>query len=150
MLEPKDLELDGRQFKLNPLKGFKAMRLDKKVVSLLLPVLKGVKDLDSEINIGEALGGFSQALDDMKDSEYEKFVVDLLSCVQYFPEGKPPIELDRTTIDNEFMGNSLLLYKLMFEVMKYNQFSPFALVSQAGNGTQKINISALLTGNQKE
>lgn len=137
MLENKEIEIDGMSFYLQPLRGFKANKLDKKVIALLLPLIEGVDGLDSEINIGKALGGLSSALDNMKESDYEKFVIDLLSTVIYSPEKEPQTELDAAAIDKYFQGASLTLYKLMYEVMKYNNFTPFVLAGGGGSGMNK-------------
>lgn len=149
MLENKEIKIDNMDFQLQPLRGFKANKLDKKVISLLLPLLEGADGLDSEINIGKALGGLSGALDNLSEKDYETFVVDLLSTVILIPEKEAPTQLDVNSIDVYFQGASLTLYKLMFEVMKYNNFTPFVLASGGGSGMKKTLTFAGLAKNIK-
>ena len=144
MLEAKNIEIDKIQFQLNPLKGFKAIKLDKKVVGLLIPLFKGLKDLDSELDLGKSIDGIGSALDSMKEDEFEKFTIDLLSTTIILIDGKPPMEIDKNVIDTEFQGNTITFYKLLFEVMKYNKFTPFVLASGGGSQTLKTLISSAL------
>ena len=145
MLETKDIEIGDMKFQLNPLKGFKAVKLDKKVISLCLPALKGVKDMDEQsIDIGMIISGITDALDGMTEGDFEKFVLDLLSTTILQITGKPPMVIDSNTIDSEFQGESITLYKLLFEVMKYNKFTPFVLASGGGSGTLKTLTSSLM------
>jgi hypothetical protein len=44
-------------------------------------------------------------------------------------KGQPPIEIsDDNDIDAVFRGDILTIYKLLYKIMEYNQFSPFAVV----------------------
>ena len=144
MLEAKIIELGDMKFQLNPLKGFTAIKLDKKVVGLLIPLFKGVKDLDSALDLGKSIDGIGDAFDSMKDDEFEKFTTSLLSTTIILIDGKPPMEIDKNVIDTEFQGNTIIFYKLLFEVMKYNKFSPFVLASGGGSQTLKTLISSAL------
>lgn len=144
MLEVKNIEIGEMEFQLNPLKGFTAIKLDKKVVSLLIPLFKGVTDLDSTIDLGKSIDGIGKALDSMKEIEFEKFTIDLLSTTILLLDGKPPMEINKTVIDIEFQGNSIIFYQLLFEVMKYNKFTPFVLASVGGSQTLKTLIGSAL------
>lgn len=132
MLEIKEITIDGMKFQLHPLKGLKAVKLDKKVISLLLPLVEGVSDMDSQIDIGKALNGLSGAISNLEDQEYENFVCDLLSTTIIMLDKKPPEQIESSTIDEAFQGHILTLYKLMMEVMKYNKFTPFVLAGGGG------------------
>lgn len=145
MLEAKIIEIDKMQFQLNPLKGFTALKLDKKVIGLVLPIIEGVKDLDTDFDMSKIVSGLTRSLDNMKDDDYEKFILNLLSTVVIILPGQPPQEIDTKIIDDEFRGKATTLYKLIFEVMKFNKFTPFALVNVAGKGTMKTLISGALT-----
>ena len=147
MLEPKNITIEDKEFNLNPLKIRTALRLDKKVISLILPLLGGVKDLDSEINLGSALGKFSESLNALPDNEYEAFTNELFSTVTYLPKGEAPVELNQA-MDIAFQGNITSVYKLMWEIMKYNKFSPFELMA-GGLGTLTTLISPKNTENEK-
>lgn len=147
MLEPKDIEIDGIKFQLSPLKGFTALYLDKKVVTMLAPIIKGFKDLDQEVNIGEAVDGFGEALDRLGEDEYKKFILSLLSTTIVTVPGKPPETFSESVINEVFAGNALVLYQLVFEIMRYNNFTPFALIGKGGGKIQTIDFFKKLTGN---
>lgn len=145
MLEAKTITIGTMEFQLNPLKGFTALKLDKKVISLMLPLIEGVENLDAKIDLGKALSGLAGALDNLEEKEYEKFIIDLLSTVIFTPPGDTPKQIDKNVIDINFQGEAITLYKLMFEVMRYNNFTPFVLVNGGGKGTMKTLISSALT-----
>lgn len=146
MLESTNVEINEMSFVLNPLRGFKALKLDKKIVSLLLPLIDGIESLDKEIDLGKALGGLSGALDNLPEADYEKFVGELLSTVQFLPAEEPPLEMSIAVIDKYFQGELMTVYQLMFKVMEFNKFTPFVLVSNGGKGTIKTLFSKSLTG----
>jgi hypothetical protein len=131
MLDIQNITIDGMEFQLVPLPILKAARLDKKVISILTPVLGTVKSLDDEIDLGKVI-----------DEEYEKFIIDLCSTVTCHKPGQPPVQLMGENINELFKGALKTLYKLMYEVMKYNKFSPFALMADSGNLTTIMSLFA--------
>jgi hypothetical protein len=145
MLKNKQINIGDKSFQLNPLPALRALKLDKKVVTMIIPVFKGFEGLDQEINLGAAIEAVSEALLKLEDNEYEKFILDILSTVQYLPSGKAPIEIDSDVINNQFSGEIMSIYRLIFEVMKYNRFSPFEMV---GDGNEMMKI--LFSGFQKQ
>lgn len=151
MIEPKNIELDGMKFQLQPLPSLKALRLDKKVIELVVPVIGGIKEfsLDAEIDLEAVSKAFSESLGRMRDDEFEKLVADLLSSVLYLPIGGTPQELNPEVINQVFRGKISLIYKLAFQVMRYNKFSPFELVG-GGNVISKILSSTEQTKTQKK
>jgi hypothetical protein len=151
MIEPKTIEMDGLKFQLHPMPSLKALRLDKKVIELLIPILGGVKELsfDAEIDLGKATDALSESLRRMDDSEFEKFAVDLLSSAVYLPVGGAPQEMNAETINSVFQGRISLMYKMIVEIMRYNKFSPFELVGD-GNVVQRILSSTGQTASPKE
>jgi hypothetical protein len=148
MLEPKNVEIDGMKFQLRPMPALRALRLDKKVISLLVPALGGLKDLDLEAGVDvEAMAqGVSKALERMPDEGVENLAVDLLSGSVHTPKGKAPQEITADVINDIFRGALATLYKLMFKIMEYNKFSPFVLVG-GGNVMERIRS---LTGQTKK
>jgi hypothetical protein len=133
MIEPKRITVDGLEFNLNPLPALKALKLDKKIIALILPALSGAKgvDLDAEIDLSVMMTAISESLDRLSDDDTEKLFVDLLYGVQYLPAGGAVEDITGETINKVFQGKLMTLYKLAMEVMKYNKFTPFTL---AGNG----------------
>ncbi len=129
MLEVKTIQVDDIQCQLTPIPILKVARLDKKVISILAPILGTVKNLDDDINMGQVVNAVMEALSNFSNEEYENFILDLCSTVVCVMPGKPPTELTRENIDKIFNGRLKSLYKLMYEVMKYNKFTPFDLMA---------------------
>ena len=139
MIDPKQFEIDGLRFYTQPLPALRAMLLDKKVLALLLPALKGLKDLkvdaEADIDLGAITEALSESLSSMKDAEMTRLVIDLLSSTTYQGDkaGEANNEITEAIINQIFQGQLLTLYKVMLEVMKYNKFSPFAFL---GDGAE--------------
>ncbi|MGD8707098.1 MAG: hypothetical protein PVI88_00255 [Nitrosopumilaceae archaeon] len=143
MEEQKELIIDGIKFQLYPLNVMTALKLDKKVVSLLLPVLSGVDDfdLDAEIDLGKAMSAFSTSLANMKDEDFISFVKEMLSTIVVEVPGQAPTQIQsESEINTVFKGSIVTIYKLLWEVMKFNNFSPF-VVADGGTGMIQTIIS---------
>lgn len=145
MIEPKTIEVDNLSFYLQPMRPLKAIRLDKQIISLIVPALKGLGDmselsLDTEIDFGKLFEGISEALQNMDGDTFEKFLQELFATVSFLESGKSPEELSNDAIINRvFQGESLMtMYKLAFEIMKFNKFTPFEMVG-VGNVVKQIN-----------
>lgn len=150
MLEPKKIEIDEMKFQLIPLKALEAVTLDKKVLELLLPALGGIQDLSLDANIDmEVLSrGVTEALSNFDDEKTLGLILNLLKNVTYIESGKPPRGLnDQEVINDVFRGKHFTIFKLMFEVMKFNKFTPFVLVAGGGNLTE---ITSFLSSPEKE
>jgi hypothetical protein len=138
MIEEKKITVGGKVFLMRPLSPFKAIILDKKVMELLLPLFNGLKDIkmDSAIDVEAMVSGLTNSLSKLDDSETIKFISDMFYGLAYFPQGQKEIELNIDTINQVFAGCFGDIYLLLYEVMKYNKFSPFKMV--AGGQFQKI------------
>lgn len=143
MIAITQVEVDGMKFQLIPLPLLKVLKLDKQLLTLLLPALSGFKNLDAEVDLEAITKGISEALTRMPNEDFESFVTDLLSCATYLPSNSPPVQMTSTDqVNTIFSGKILSVYKLLFQVMKHNKFSPFALME--GGGDLKGLISGLL------
>ena len=142
MIEPKTIKIDELSFYLQPLRPLKAIRLDKQILTLLLPALGGLKDLslDSNVDLGVLSKGVSDALQAMDGDDFEKFIIELFTSAQFMENGQPPQDLTDGVVNRIFSGKLFSIYKLVFEIMKFNKFTPFELVGD-GNLMSKIGIS---------
>ena len=142
MNDPKTIELDGMRFQMHPMPALKALRLDRRLLTMLIPVLEGVTDLsaDAEIDLGKLAAGINTGLDQLSDTEFVTFMTELLSTTIYLPNGGSPIELDEHQIDQVFQTKLTTLYTLAFEVARYLKFTPFAFfaVGTGGGAMRKI------------
>lgn len=150
-LENKKIIIEGKEFHLTPLPVMRALKLDKKIVSLILPIFGGIENfsLEAEVDLSKMISAFSNSLSKMPDEDYQEFILSMLSTTIYCPSGGTPCEFSSENSLTVFRGNLILLYKLLWEIMKYNQFSPFVVV---GGGSQMIEtfISEKLKTKQKE
>ena len=138
-----------------PMNPIKALILDKRVLSLLAPLLAGLKGVkpdateeDVELDFEAISRGLQDALGNFSDTDYEKFVNDLLQYVTVKTNNGALACNDSRAI-GVFSGNLQLIYKLMIEVMRFNKFTPFALVD-SGVGIRGIVTSLVPQSTQKE
>lgn len=135
--------IGGVKFQLTPLPVLKAARLDKQVLALIAPVLGGFKGLSLEAELADMdlevmARGVSMALQTLPDSAFTGLLRECLESVDYLPEGATPTNLgSEDAMGSVFSGRLDLLYKVVLEVMRFNRFTPFALV-EAGGGLLKI------------
>jgi len=127
-----EVEINGKIFKISPLPALLALRLDKKVVSIILPMFGEIGNLDQELQIGKMIQLLSNSLNAMSDQDFEKFVVDMLSTTIYMKDHSPPEQITKDKINSIFQSDIITIYKLIFEIMRYNKFSPFELVEGGG------------------
>jgi len=157
MIEPKMVVVDGMKFQLTAIPALKALKLDKTVVQLLVPIFGGVQgmSLDQEIDMSAMAKGLATALTNMDNEDMVRFFIDLFIGVKYLEDGAAPQEMSAGVIDRIFTGMLISMYKLAFEVMKFNKFSPFVLVG-GGNVIKAVfssggqNPSQTKTGTESE
>lgn len=129
MIEPKRIDIDGMSFQMVRLPAMKALRLDKKIVALLIPVISGIENLDAEVDFAKLASGVSDGLSALDDSDFMTLVKDILAHVTYLPEGGAPIDLNNeAAINAAFQDGVMPIYKLIIESMRYNKLSPFGFM----------------------
>ena len=135
--EKKDVEIGDFQFEIIAMPTIKAMVLDKKLTTLLIPALSGIKDLNEETEIDLKLmaEAVATALSGLSANEFETMLIDLLSYTRY--KDDRAYDMNKEVINSKFRRNGTVLYKLILEVMKFNNFLPFELLG--GLGIEKMN-----------
>jgi hypothetical protein len=151
MLENEKKTIDGLNFQLQPIPPLEAIKLDKRVGTLFLPIISGFKklDMDAEVDLEKIASGISKALNEMSGEDFKKLIIDLFQTTSYLPDGASPEMLTAEAINRVFLGKTNVIYKLAFEIMKYNKFSPFVLVG-GGNVMKKILGSSQQENQQKK
>ena len=143
MLTTETKTIDGVKFQFQPLPVLKAARLDKRVLALIAPVLGGFKGLNMDSNMAdldlEAVArGVALALQTLPDTEFTGLLRECLETVVYLPEGAAPAPLGtEEAMGQVFTGRLDLLYRVVVEVMRFNRFTPFALL-ELGGGLRQI------------
>lgn len=160
MLEAVTIEVEGKSFQLNPMPVLEARKWDFKIMQLIAPLLRaldgqgekkaagdeevlasiGKGDAPQEelgnISFGNVAGAIQEALQSLTDEQVDALLRGLFKRVTWLPgDGvNPPTLLDsEKNINAAFdeLGPSAL-YRLVFEVAKYNKFTPFALAGAGG------------------
>lgn len=141
----KTITIDGMTFQITKLNALPAMQLEKHIMGLLAPIVAslmeiGKNGLDAKVDFSIIGQAFTQAVGTISDDEYQKIILDSLKNVVYLESGKPAQQMDENLFNNVFMGKLLVVYKLIFEIMKFNRFCFFELV-EGGWLTEIINSS---------
>lgn len=157
MREVKNVSIGGMEFQLLPMPLLEASKWDRKVLQIIAPLVKalgGMKldDAQPKEDVAEAspdvdFSVVSEALQDalqvLPDDQLESFIKGMTRYASRI-DVTPPIALGSNTgLERAFEdANPMDLYKLLFEIARYNKFSPFALTG-SGNPISGILGSVL-------
>jgi hypothetical protein len=169
MKESLEVQIEGikGKFQINPIPLTRALKLNRKVERLTINALKALESLkeplidmflsdgsddvsDEEMidmlrkaNIEKTLGVIQEVISTMNDAEFEQFIKEMFKDVKCVVEGLGAVEVtDDQYFDKIFAGAVASIYPLLYEVMKYNNFTPFA-VAGIGKLMNKINGSTM-------
>jgi len=136
------VRINNIDFVINKLPALLALRLDKIVIQMLIPVLGSVDglNLDAEINPTMMFSTLSDCLSNLSEDDFTRFFKDLFSTIQVRKDNNNYYELTDDAAFNKTFEDTITIYRLAFEVMKFNKFSPFAL---AGGGNLMSKITGL-------
>jgi len=132
-------EIDGMKFFINQFPARKALRLEKRTITYLAPmlsILEGMKSLDTEIDFSKIINGVQKTLSNIDEIALESFINDMfeLTTVEINLNGKLTnfILNKNDDFDFVFRGKTLAVYKLLIEVMRANNFLFFELMGGGG------------------
>lgn len=175
MKDQKEVLIKGFEgkFLFNPIPLNKALKLNRKIEKMTLNALKSLEALkaplvdlllsdkasdvsDAELaeiikstNVEKLIEVMEKVFGTLSDDEFETFVKELLYSTKFVAAGVGAIELSEdSTFQRVFAGNVAGIYPVIFEAMKYNNFTPFALAG-IGNLIKKIGFSPVPAGDQK-
>lgn len=154
MKDPIQVPIDGKVFNLSPMKARKVGELERKLLKALAPLLAGMggvlsllpdlaKEGDKSLLLQDALGmvdlsrvsmGVQDALASLPDHEFDALLVGMCSSVSTHIEGKGNCTLITGDLIDAALESTSQMYKLMYEVARFNKFLPFGLVG-AGDAT---------------
>lgn len=124
MRDQKEIEINGDKYLLTQFGGRQGLKLGKKVAKLVLPTLGALYSEDSEeMDIAVAADVIADHLDELDDQT----ILELLSSVT-----KNKYNLN---VDDEFAGNYLTMFKLLWEVISFN-FSDLFQMAQDVTGAE--------------
>lgn len=155
MLEPQNKTIDGVDFQFLPMDPFLVIRLEKRIAPLLLPIISGIKGFSMQAELSEVIDfetlsrALREAISEMADSDFEFLVRSLLSHVTTPVQGAGVVTCDGNQGKSVFVGNSMLLYKVAVEAMRFNKFIPFAVL-EGGDGMAATVSSFVQNASQKK
>jgi len=133
-------EIDEIKFFINQFPARKALRLEKKTITYLAPmlsILEGMKSLDTEIDFSKIIKGVQETLSNIDEIALESFISEMfeLTTCEMLAGGKLTnfILYKNDDFDFVFRGKTLAVYKLLIEVMRANNFFFFELMGGGGN-----------------
>jgi len=145
MILNKDIQMGDVMLQLRPMPVREVLKYDRKIVGIVAPVIGDFFGVDPESvdpnDITRIATAFATQLNSLPDSEYLPMMESMLSTVTFVAPGMAPAVLTADNWDSQLSGRgSLLIYKIIVEVVKYNKFLPFAageLLSIIGKETPK-------------
>lgn len=127
------VKVDDIECQLHPIPMRTKMALDGKVLRFISPAAKALfsqahdRTIDQEM-MGLIIQGISESFAALNAVEFDSMMSELLSSVIATIPGKAPVQLSGKDFDTALHGySSMTVYKIIFEVMRYNKFLPFEL-----------------------
>jgi hypothetical protein len=155
MIETIEVKIDGVKFFIQQFSARECIRLEKKTITYISPILnvidgasgekskskKGKSDdiLEKKIDFSKLASSIQNILLNLTDDEFEEYIFRMIKNVFYLKKaekGEIKRQIDEDEFDELFVGKSLMLYKLLIEIMKVNKFAFFELMG--GAKTSKI------------
>lgn len=139
-------EIDSLIFYINQFPARKAIKLEKKTITYLAPMLSILEgmNLDSDIDFSKIVKGVQEVLTNLNEDALEQYIFEMIenTSVSIFNEKKQEQILKLNSENGQifdliFTGKTITVYKLLLEIMKVNKFAFFELL---GGGGQKIGI----------
>lgn len=150
MIEDKEIKIDENKFVIHQFMVMEAIKLEKKTLQILAPLLnifKDVKNIDQEVNWGQLASSIQEILANVNDDELEEYIQKMFKNTHVYWKtdgGLQLISLLQKDIFNAvFIGKTINIYKLLLEIMKANNFAFFELWGGGGF------LTGTLTGPKK-
>jgi hypothetical protein len=135
-------EIDGLVFYINQFPARKSIKLEKRTITYLAPMLtmlEGFKSLDDDIDFTKIIKGIQEVLTNLDEETLEQFIFDMIEFTSVSMKDAngvaKSISLKEDGIfDSVFIGKTITVYKLLLEIMKVNKFAFFELMGGGGEG----------------
>lgn len=141
MLTPLTKLMEGQEFTFMAMPPMVVLKLSRKVLTVLSPLVGGLDDLDmaADINMESMARALTSALTSLSDADLTNLLQSTLAYVQWTgPEGVGVVELGKeSTINMAFTGQFELMLQVAVEAWRFNKFPPFAQLERFG-GLEKI------------
>jgi hypothetical protein len=124
MIETKEKEIDGRMIMVTQFPGRRALSHKTRLIKLLGPAVAQLFTED-KIDLTKDISSLSKVIDKLSstldENDFVRFVLDLLKCTRL--DGK---EITEAVFDDEFSGDLLLMYKILWYTLEVNYGNFFA------------------------
>ena len=123
MIDTKEKTIDEHNVMVTQFPGRRALLFKTRLIKLIGPSVAQMftgKSLDANVDFSVISKALDKLAENLKEDEYVKFVLDLLQCTRL--DGK---EISESVFDNEFAGNLLLMYKVLWFTLEVNYGSFF-------------------------
>lgn len=141
MLTPLTKMMDGQEFTFMAMPPFVVLKLSRKVLTILTPLIGGLDDLDvkADVNMEAMARAVTTAITTLSDADLTHLAQSTLAYVQWTgPEGIGVVELGKESLINQvFTGQFELMIQVVVEAWRFNKFPPFAQLERFG-GLEKI------------
>lgn len=163
MIELRNIEIEGREFQLSRMTSRKASKLDIRVMKILAPALGAMdgltmvqkdaprpegaeegaevpeSDIDFDIKFDKLAGAMASVLGELDSKAYDTLLREMFAEVTgtTLKGGALPMDSDKNIDLCMEELPPMAIYRLLYEVARFNKFSPFAL---AENGSAMSTI----------
>ena len=145
MRDVENVKIGEMEFQLLPMPIMEAWKWDRKILQIIAPLVKALSGMSTstpvegveesaELDFDKVSEALSDALTSLTDEQFESLVKGLTRYASRI-DCQIPIPLGTNSgVEKAFAdATPIELYKLLFEIARYNKFSPFAL---AGGGNR--------------
>jgi hypothetical protein len=144
-LKSEKREIDGLTFYIMQFPARKCIKLEKKTITYLAPMLtmlEGIKSLEDEIDFSKIVIGIQQVLQNLNEDALEQFIFNMIESTSVNIKDDNGVEKsillnsnNGLIFDTVFIGKNITVYKLLLEIMKVNKFGFFELMGGGGEIT---------------
>lgn len=139
-LKSEKKEIDGLKFEIIQFPARKSLKLEKRTLTYLAPMLsllEGFSSLDNNIDMVHVAKSIQNTLLNLDEEALESFIFAMLETTNIYTKNangqEQILKINNPEIfDYIFIGKNITVYKLLIEVMRVNKFAFFELLAGSG------------------
>lgn len=162
MLETKEVTIDNKKFNIRQFPVLKSLKLENKTLKIISPILGSIQSIvdvlsfqngvqingDKEINVTSAVNALRECFEKLDSDDFISYIRDMISSTACYLENGSIVDLrNEDALDVALSGDNLLVYKLLFEIMKINGFCSLKLMGSVDGILDGIKTT--ITGSSK-
>lgn len=143
MIETKRIVIDEVLFEIHQFTARECQKIELMTIKILSPLLNALGDIVKakkvkldEIDISAFVQPIQEILCGLDEVTYDRYINRIIA--ETYADFKQDGSMKPTSLKNEdifnavFIGRTILLYKLLIEIMKFNKFAFFGLMGGGG------------------